>query len=117
QASVSHLPFPDATFDVVTAVETHYYWPDFAGDLREVRRVLKPGGQVAIIAETYKGRRFDLVYRPAMWMLRATYLTAGEHRDVLAAAGYSDIEVVEECANGWICVTGRRPAQAAAARG
>jgi ubiquinone/menaquinone biosynthesis C-methylase UbiE len=24
QASVSQLPFPDATFDLVTAVETHY---------------------------------------------------------------------------------------------
>src|SRR6516225_7678745 len=28
QASVSHLSFPDGTFDVVTAVETHYYWPN-----------------------------------------------------------------------------------------
>ena len=28
QASVSQLPFPDSTFDVITAVETHYFWPD-----------------------------------------------------------------------------------------
>src|SRR5690349_9844740 len=28
QASVSSLPFPPSAFDVVTAVETHYYWPD-----------------------------------------------------------------------------------------
>src|SRR4051794_10563316 len=28
QGSVSRLPYPDGTFDVVTAVETHYYWPD-----------------------------------------------------------------------------------------
>jgi hypothetical protein len=27
QGSVSHLPFPNATFDVAIAVETHYYWP------------------------------------------------------------------------------------------
>jgi ubiquinone/menaquinone biosynthesis C-methylase UbiE len=26
QASVSELPFPDNTFDVITAVETHYFW-------------------------------------------------------------------------------------------
>ncbi len=32
QASVSELPFPDAIFDLVTAVETHYYWPDLAHD-------------------------------------------------------------------------------------
>lgn len=56
QGSVSRLPYPDGTFDVVTAVETHYYWPDLAADLREVLRVLKPGGQLVMIAETYRGR-------------------------------------------------------------
>src|SRR6202789_3088113 len=29
QGSVAALPFPDGTFDIVTAVETHYSWPDF----------------------------------------------------------------------------------------
>jgi ubiquinone/menaquinone biosynthesis C-methylase UbiE len=42
--SVSENPWPDNSFDVVTAFETIYFWPNFAGDLREVRRVLKPGG-------------------------------------------------------------------------
>ena len=28
QASVSELPFPDDLFDLVTAVETHFWWPD-----------------------------------------------------------------------------------------
>jgi 2-polyprenyl-3-methyl-5-hydroxy-6-metoxy-1,4-benzoquinol methylase len=27
QASVSRLPFPEGQFDLVTAVETQYYWP------------------------------------------------------------------------------------------
>jgi ubiquinone/menaquinone biosynthesis C-methylase UbiE len=27
-ASVSQLPFPDDTFDLVTAVETHFWWPN-----------------------------------------------------------------------------------------
>lgn len=35
-ATVSRLPFPNGVFDVVTAVETHYYWPDLAGDMREI---------------------------------------------------------------------------------
>src|SRR5438477_5843418 len=40
--TVSRLPFTDGTFDLVTAVETHYYWPDLPRDVREVFRVLKP---------------------------------------------------------------------------
>ncbi len=35
EASVSRLLFPDGAFDAVTAVETHFWWPDLAG-LREV---------------------------------------------------------------------------------
>jgi ubiquinone/menaquinone biosynthesis C-methylase UbiE len=45
-ASVSQLPFPGNKFDLVTAVETQYYWPDLPNDMREILRVLGPGGNV-----------------------------------------------------------------------
>jgi SAM-dependent methyltransferase len=109
QASVSQLPFPDATFDLVTAVETHYYWPDLASDLQEILRVVKPGGASIVIAETYKGGRHDLLQRPAMRLLRAAFLSADEHREWFASAGFTDVQVLEERSHGWICVIGRRP--------
>jgi SAM-dependent methyltransferase len=37
-ATVSSLPFEDCEFDLVTAVETHYYWPNRTGALLEIRR-------------------------------------------------------------------------------
>ena len=55
EASVSRLPFSEGAFDVITAVETHFWWPALPTDLREVLRVLKPGGRLIIIAEVYKG--------------------------------------------------------------
>jgi len=51
----SRLSFSDGAFDVITAVETHFWWPALPTDLREVLRVLKPGGRLIIIAEVYKG--------------------------------------------------------------
>ena len=110
QASVSQLPFPDAAFDLVTAVETHYYWPDLPRDVREVMRVLEPGGKFVIIAETYRGRRNDWMYRPTMTLvLRAAYLTPDQHRALLVDAEYVGVQVFEEKAKGWICVIGSRP--------
>ena len=107
EGSVASLPVPDHSFDLVTAIETHYYWPDLAHDVREVMRVLKPGGTFAIVAETYRGRRHDWLYRPAMTLLlRAAYLTPEEHRRLLTDAGYGDVEVFEEKAHGWICAIG-----------
>src|SRR5262249_9037000 len=81
EAAAPELPFPDGAFDLVTAVETHYYWPDLAGDAREIRRVLKPGGVFVAIAEAYKGSRYDWIMRPAMLLLRAKMLSVAEHRD------------------------------------
>lgn len=109
ESSVSNLPFPPSTFDVVTAIETHYYWPHLSTDLQEILRVLKPGGSLMILAETYKGRSFDWIFRPVMTgLLGATYLSVDEHRAMLSNAGFSDVQVSVEKSKGWICAVGRK---------
>ena len=103
--SVSHLPFPDRHFDLVTAVETHYYWPNLTNDLREIRRVLKQGGKVIIIAEAFKQRLFDPAH-VAMKLLSASFLTEDEHRKALVSAGYDNVEIITDRRKGWLCAIG-----------
>lgn len=107
QAAVSQLPFPDATFDLVTAVETHYYWPDPVADMREILRVLKPNGRLLLIAETYRSGGGGALLAPVMKMIRARFLTAEEHRRLFADAGFQEIAIDVERSNGWICCVGR----------
>jgi ubiquinone/menaquinone biosynthesis C-methylase UbiE len=109
QGSVAALPFPDCTFDVVTAVETHYYWPDLPANVREVLRVLKPGGTYALIAETYRGGPFQFIYGIVMPLLRAAYLSDAEHRDLLTQAGFAVVTTKHVPGKNWICATGSRP--------
>jgi SAM-dependent methyltransferase len=111
EASVSQLPFSESMFDLVTAVETHFWWPDLPADMREILRVLKPGGKLIIIAEVYKGARTATAkmaeqYLPLSGM---KLLSADEHRELFANAGYSDVQVIEEPGKGWICGIGRKP--------
>jgi ubiquinone/menaquinone biosynthesis C-methylase UbiE len=113
--SVTALPFTDATFDLITAIETHYYWPNLEGSLREVLRVLKPGGTFALIAETVKDRQPNPLYRLAMPLLGATYLTTNEHTNLLRGAGFVDV-AVDTRAIGWMCATAKRPVRQPAAR-
>ncbi len=51
QGSAAKLPYDDQMFDLVTAVETVYFWPDLPSCLQEVKRVLKPGCSFAILVE------------------------------------------------------------------
>ena len=109
RASVSQLPFPDDYFDLVTAVETHYYWPNLVTDMQEIRRVLKPGATLILIAESYKGGKYDWLQWPVMKLLKSAHLSVDEHRALFAAAGFSEVQMFEESRQGWICGTGRRP--------
>jgi len=109
RGSVAALPFTDRTFDIVTAVETHYYWPNLPGNVREIFRALKPGGTFALIAETYRGGPFRLVYGIVMPLLRATFLSDDEHRDLLTLAGFTEVATVHVSGRNWIYATGRRP--------
>jgi SAM-dependent methyltransferase len=97
KASVSQLPFADGTFDLVTAVETHYYWPDLVKSLREIRWVLKPGATLMIVAESYKGGGvYGRVQQLAMKPLRAAVLSVEESRRLFSTAGFSEVEAFPE---------------------
>lgn len=108
-ASVSQLPFADNSFDLITAVETQYYWPDLIRDMKEILRVLRPGGSLIVIAESYRGGRYAAIQAPIMWLLRSTLLSMDQQRELFSAAGYTDVHLFEERAKGWICATGRKP--------
>lgn len=109
QASVSELPFPNDKFDLVTAVETQYYWPDLVNDMREILRVLKPGGTLVVIAESYKRGSYHALQRPVMKLLKASNLGVDDQRALFSNAGYADVEIFEERRKGWICGVGSKP--------
>ena len=45
---VAHLPYPTESFDKAFAIHCIYFWANPTDDLKEVRRILKPGGLLAI---------------------------------------------------------------------
>ncbi|HXV23200.1 MAG TPA: class I SAM-dependent methyltransferase [Alphaproteobacteria bacterium] len=51
-ATVERLPFPNAAFDRALAVNAIYFWPDQLAALRELRRVLRPGGWLVLASMT-----------------------------------------------------------------
>lgn len=109
--SVSQLPYDESMFDVVTAFETIYYWPDLIKDMQQVLHVLKPGGTAAVVVESHKKSRFDTLERPVMRLMKTAYLDSEEYQALFADAGFTDIQVFEEKSHGWLCVTGKKSMQ------
>ena len=88
QGSAEMLPYEDGKFDLVTAVETVYFWPNLPGCLQEVRRVLKPGGKFAIMVEVVDG--------DSMWTNVVEGMTAyspEELKTMLDDAGFIQTEI------------------------
>ena len=106
--SVSSLPFPDDMFDLVTAIETHYFWPDLSNDMKEVLRVLKPGGILLILGGEYRGGKYD--ERNQRWVELAdmAYHSVEEFDRLLCAVGLTEVQVLEDADKGWMCGMGRK---------
>ena len=73
------MPFADASFDIVFNVESSLNYPDFDAYLREVDRVLRPGGRFLIADyRRRKGlKRFDAALRATGYeVVRITDISA-----------------------------------------
>jgi ubiquinone/menaquinone biosynthesis C-methylase UbiE len=49
QGDVTRLPYPDASFSIVTSRFTFHHFQDPLGVLREMKRVCAPGGRIAVV--------------------------------------------------------------------
>jgi ubiquinone/menaquinone biosynthesis C-methylase UbiE len=108
QGSVSSLPFPQDMFDLITAIETHYFWPDLVNDMKEVLRVLKPGGTLVMIGGEYKGGKYDERNQKWVEFGNMAYHTINEFKGIFSAAGYLEVQVFEDYGRGWMCGLGKK---------
>ena len=57
RGAVEHLPFDNGTFDKAPAINSMQVWQDPVAGLAEIRRVLKPGGRLALGFTVYSGQQ------------------------------------------------------------
>lgn len=108
QSSVSSLPFEDNKFDVITAVETYYFWPDKLNDLKEVYRVLKSGGKLLLVFEMVKSEEEPHKWDNVEKSLGIEAVSKDGIADILLHAGYQNIRTYSKSSTGWLCLTAEK---------
>jgi ubiquinone/menaquinone biosynthesis C-methylase UbiE len=106
QGSVSQNPWPNNSFDIVTAFETVYFWPDFLNALREVRRVLKPGGTFFICNEMNVPAEGPAPYNYWVKTLDIKTYSISQFKDLLGQAGFTEM-AADTWGNTRLCVSGK----------
>lgn len=108
RSSVSELPFEDDKFDLVTAVETYYFWPDKVNDLREIYRTLKPCGKLLLAFEMVKTPDEPDKWDKVEKKLGIHAVSKDEITDILLRAGYQDIRAYMNGGKNWLCFTAEK---------
>lgn len=91
EGQVGRLPFPDSSFDVVASVTVLCFVGDAAGALREMARVLRPGGRL-VLGELGRWSSWAVLRRVRVWLgsttwRKARFHTPGELRALVQQAG------------------------------
>ena len=89
-ANVCDMPIEDETYDLVTAFETIYFWPEIGETFREVSRIIKPGGQFMIAQGTDGNHPDDEKWLATVEGMRV--YTAPELERHLLDAGFKSVE-------------------------
>ena len=92
RGDATRLPFPDGTFDRIIAAEVLEHIDDDMGAIRELARVLRPGGTMAVTVPAWLAERIcwaisDEYHAPFVPGGHLRIYKEGDLRDKLRAAG------------------------------
>jgi arsenite methyltransferase len=90
-ASTESLPFPDDTFTHAFSMESLYYYADLAKALKEIQRVLQPGGIFVTVVDLYKENPPTHQWIETL-KVPVQLLGIEDYRSLFAQAGFVNIQ-------------------------
>jgi len=91
--AADEIPWRDEYFDRVLSIESFYYYPDQEAVLRELHRVLAPGGQLFILINLYEENPHSLGWVKQL-KVPVHVRSEKEYLEMLRAHGFADAAIV-----------------------
>jgi arsenite methyltransferase len=87
---VGEIPWEANFFNHAISVESAYYWPELAAGIREIFRVLRPGGKAWILINYYRDNLHCHQWGPLL-AVPTQLLLAEEWAELFRAAGFLEV--------------------------
>jgi ubiquinone/menaquinone biosynthesis C-methylase UbiE len=109
EGSVDKTGLPDDFFDLVTAVETYYFWPSFSDALKEILRVLKSGGNFLMVNEMVKDGVYDVKSAKTIEQAHVRLIPLDEIKVATLSVGFADVQIFTREGSPWNAVLAKKP--------
>lgn len=90
EASAEKLPFAEGEFTHAFSMESLYYYADVLRALKEIPRVLKPGGKFSCVVDLYQENRPSHQWIPQL-KVPVNLLSIAEYRSLFQEAGFANV--------------------------
>ncbi len=101
KSPVDKLNFPKDFFDLITAIETYYFWPNLTDAFREINRVLKPNGKLILINEMIKNGKYEIENAEIISKTYVKLVPLIEIKSILQSIGFINIEIFLKNESAW----------------
>lgn len=106
--SAGALPFPNASVDVATAIETIYFWENRHQAFGDVLRMLKPGGTFAIVCDMVDDGQGALHYEAVTHMIEMYIPVPDDLERELLDAGFTEVTCYRHPQHQWLCAVAQK---------
>jgi len=101
EATVEKTGFKDEFFDLVTAIETYYFWPNLPAAFREIHRILKTDGFLLILSEMVKDGVFEVENAETIAKTHVKLLPLENIEGILRSEGFANVQIVRKRKSIW----------------
>ena len=108
EGSVEKMIFKDDFFDLVTAFETYYFWPSVSDALQEIKRVLKPNGNLLMVNEMVKDGVYEVTHAKLIEETHVRLIPLEEIQKVMQSVGFVDVQVFTEAKSPWNAILAQK---------
>jgi ubiquinone/menaquinone biosynthesis C-methylase UbiE len=110
EGKVEQMNFPDGFFDLVTAIETYYFWSNFPAALAEINRVLKLSGKLLMVNEMVADGKYEVENAKLIAETHVRLIPLEEIRKAMHFAGFVVVQVFTKPESPWNGVLAQKAA-------